>query len=675
MPRISESNLFSATEDSTYPYKLTLGRNSDTTSKNTLSMVMNITSLSQGTTYKVVKEISDGSHHISNSITLDTGSNTKTINSVNFNRNVFLQFSSGDIEFDSLIVNSATLHPINIDKPVKLTESWGKQQFSRIETSNNAIFGTALEPLYGINFEVQNGTTQNQYAKSPERLTDALNKVEKLGYNVIRTFGHSDYSTSIYQNINTYGRKVKVQQGLNITSNDLDTCKNELDTMMNALVSFSNHILGISLLNETENDVSPRTLEGLIDHFKNTYGNSFICTCNFLSATGNNSDFADVHSKLDYICINEYGSYFDYNTQLSVDDQINLLSKKEYTQIPSGKMLVVGETGWQAQSRGVGSDFDNLLTSQNLASYYYNITRRIYNKKDTPFAFMFYYGLSNAANKNETSTGGYNKDGWGLFLEGDSNGVGNAVDPVVNIPVNNIVNANYSGPSIFDFNSKQGLDMQKVDNHGTLLPKFPNMKFQKNGWDLNGPENWKTNGLGEFEISNVIGQRFRKLNYERPLIDGIYLFQCIFSNVHMVKGGICELSLFSHHPKKTLVKIQANGNDKTLKICKNDIVSNVQKVVSALYGDFEPVVVSIKVNLNNHSLDFYKNAEKLNNDPVFFENTKNITGILLNTAPGFTQKNKYCIKSLGLYNFNDENSFLTNNQVFETFLMRRDKLT
>ncbi len=668
MPRISESNLFSTTGDSTYPYKLTLGRNSDTTSKNTLSMVMNITSLSEGASYKVVKEISNNSHHVSNSIALNTGSNTKTINSVNFNRNVFLQFSSGDIEIDSLIVNNTTLHPINIDKPVKFTESWGKQQFSRIETGNNAIFGTTLEPLYGINFEVQ-----NQYANSPERLTDALNKVEELGYNVIRTFEQGDYS--IYQNINTYSRKIKVQQGLYITSNDLNTCKNELDTMMNALVSFSNHILGISLLNETENDVSPRTLEALIDYFKNTYGNSFKCTCNFLSATGNNSDFADVHSKLDYICINEYGSYFDYNTQLSVDDQVNLLSKKEYTQIPSGKMLVVGETGWQAQSRGVGSDFDNLLTSQNLASYYYNITRRIYSKKDTPFTFMFYYGLSNAANKNETSTGGYNKDGWGLFLEGDSNGVGNAVDPVVNIPVNNIVNAKYSGPSIFDFNSKQGLDIQKVVNHGTLLPKSHNMKFQKNGWDLNGPENWRTNGLGEFEISNVIGQRFRKLNYERPLISGIYLFQCIFTNVRMVKGGICELSLFSHHPKKTLVKIQANGNDKTLKICKNDIVSNVQQVVSALYGDFEPVVVSIKVNLNNHSLDFYKNAEKLNNDPVFFENTKNITGILLNTAPGFTQRNKYCIKSLGLYNFNGENSFLTNNRVFETFLMRRDKLT
>ncbi len=231
MPRISESNLFSTTGDSTYPYKLTLGRNSDTTSKNTLSMVMNITSLSEGASYKVVKEISNNSHHVSNSIALNTGSNTKTINSVNFNRNVFLQFSSGDIEIDSLIVNNTTLHPINIDKPVKFTESWGKQQFSRIETGNNAIFGTTLEPLYGINFEVQ-----NQYANSPERLTNALNKVEELGYNVIRTFEQGDYS--IYQNINTYSRKIKVQQGLYITSNDLNTCKNELDTMMNALVSF-----------------------------------------------------------------------------------------------------------------------------------------------------------------------------------------------------------------------------------------------------------------------------------------------------------------------------------------------------------------------------------------------------------------------------------------------------
>lgn len=300
--------------------------------------------------------------------------------------------------------------------------SWGYTQFANIQNKTQL--------MYGIGFAVQSGATQNAYQNDNDRLDDALDKVENIGYNVVRTWGYNDYSLNIYENIKNKERDVKVQQGLYINTSNLEECKIKLDTMMTGIADYHEHIFAISLLNETEQTVTAGTLEELIDYFHNRYGDHYKVTANFLAGTLNNSAFANVFNKLDFVNVNEYGGYFAYGENHTHDDQIEQLENKSYSQVPNDKMIVIGETGWQHESRGggVSAAFDSRLTPANAVDYYRKITHAIYkDNSNTRFTFMFYFNLTNASWKSPQSPGDYNKDNWGLFQEGNGEGLGSLV--------------------------------------------------------------------------------------------------------------------------------------------------------------------------------------------------------------------------------------------------------
>ena len=69
------------------------------------SFTINITSLPEGATYRVVKTVANGNFNNGPAIALTLGENTKTVAAVAFDRTVKFQFSSGDVEFDLLSVN------------------------------------------------------------------------------------------------------------------------------------------------------------------------------------------------------------------------------------------------------------------------------------------------------------------------------------------------------------------------------------------------------------------------------------------------------------------------------------------------------------------------------------------------------------------------------------------
>ena len=104
---IHESSLFTTTQSTTYPYALILTTNSS----DAQTMVMNITSLPTGAGYRVKKKVANGTAYLSGQTSLNLGSNTKTVSGVSFDRYVHIQFTSGDIEFDELIVNGTTVYP------------------------------------------------------------------------------------------------------------------------------------------------------------------------------------------------------------------------------------------------------------------------------------------------------------------------------------------------------------------------------------------------------------------------------------------------------------------------------------------------------------------------------------------------------------------------------------
>ena len=300
--------------------------------------------------------------------------------------------------------------------------SWGKNNFGSLKDSASAVFNGEPVKVYGIGFSSQNGASFNQYINSNQRLNDALNKVEELGYNLIRTWGYNSYSVKIYDNIVANNRTIKVQQGIWLETSDLNTCISIVDNALQALEPYKHLVLGISLLNETEGAVTAQTLGALITYARYNYPD-YLYTANFLSGTLNKEEFSDVFTNLDYINVNEYGGYFGFGGNHSVENQINQISEKNYSAVSDDKLVVIGETGWQSYPRSTNEVFDNKLTAANLCDYYYKISNMIYNG-ETRYGFMFYFNLSSAGWKNKSSTGGYNDDDWGLFLEGGGSSLG-----------------------------------------------------------------------------------------------------------------------------------------------------------------------------------------------------------------------------------------------------------
>ena len=71
---------------------------------------MNVTSLpADGANFRVYKTTANGQDLFGNSQALQLGANSITVAAVAFDRGVKFQFSSGDVEFDALILNGVYL--------------------------------------------------------------------------------------------------------------------------------------------------------------------------------------------------------------------------------------------------------------------------------------------------------------------------------------------------------------------------------------------------------------------------------------------------------------------------------------------------------------------------------------------------------------------------------------
>ena len=94
-----------------WPYVLVATTTADgESSKEAQTFTMNITSLPEGgANYRVYKTTENGSNFFGTATALALDNNTFTVGGVSFNRAVKFQFSSGNIEFDSLSLNGVNL--------------------------------------------------------------------------------------------------------------------------------------------------------------------------------------------------------------------------------------------------------------------------------------------------------------------------------------------------------------------------------------------------------------------------------------------------------------------------------------------------------------------------------------------------------------------------------------
>ena len=113
--------IFEFSQSQTWPFVFTATTTNDgVNSQLTQSIEMNVIYLpSAEETYRVVKTVSNGNWINGSAQSLQLGLNTITVSAVDFDRNVKIQFSSGDIKFDLLNVNgknifSSTPEPVTL---------------------------------------------------------------------------------------------------------------------------------------------------------------------------------------------------------------------------------------------------------------------------------------------------------------------------------------------------------------------------------------------------------------------------------------------------------------------------------------------------------------------------------------------------------------------------------
>ena len=106
---ISNCSDFVAGSNSAWPYVLVATTIADgSVSQGAQTFTMNVTDTASGTNIRVAKTTANGNWFFGPAVALTLGSNSITVAAVTFDRTVKFQFSSGDAEFDALILNGDT---------------------------------------------------------------------------------------------------------------------------------------------------------------------------------------------------------------------------------------------------------------------------------------------------------------------------------------------------------------------------------------------------------------------------------------------------------------------------------------------------------------------------------------------------------------------------------------
>tara|TARA_B110000003_G_scaffold275736_1_gene319270 strand:- start:7069 stop:9279 length:2211 start_codon:yes stop_codon:yes gene_type:complete len=116
-----------------WPYVFIATTNDDLSSQEAQIFIINVTSLpTEGADYRVVKSVSNGNWYYGPSQALTLGINTISVNSVNFNRTVKFQFTSGAITFNEISLNDIEVYSVP-DRPILLAPS------SKLSISNGTL--------------------------------------------------------------------------------------------------------------------------------------------------------------------------------------------------------------------------------------------------------------------------------------------------------------------------------------------------------------------------------------------------------------------------------------------------------------------------------------------------------------------------------------------------------
>ena len=173
---MTDSGLFSTGANATWNTIFTAALTSEgvATSGLAQTVVINITDLGDGTTYRIYKTTSTGAADFTQQGDLVIGENTITVPAVEFNRTVKFQFSgSGSIEFDSFSHNGLVLYPFeefecdeitigesnlfvsqDSDFPYYLTAASAGDDGTNMNTAHSFEMNITCLPAVGANYRI-----------------------------------------------------------------------------------------------------------------------------------------------------------------------------------------------------------------------------------------------------------------------------------------------------------------------------------------------------------------------------------------------------------------------------------------------------------------------------------------------------------------------------------------
>ena len=199
---INESNLFDDGPNESWTRVITLASASDGSSSRSIQTLdINATFILPvvaGCQYRVYKTTQDGSDYFGTPQTLNLGANSISVPSVGFDRTVKIQFSSGTVGFNSLVINGDTQYPggVAVTRSATIDNSylfedttnstWTKViSLAKLsdgissQLAQNLTFKVTSLPAGGANYRVVKSTANESYYNAPAvSLTEGIISID-----------------------------------------------------------------------------------------------------------------------------------------------------------------------------------------------------------------------------------------------------------------------------------------------------------------------------------------------------------------------------------------------------------------------------------------------------------------------------------------------------------------
>ena len=209
LPLVGTSDLFDSTTNSTWVRVIATSLATDgESSQATQTLQINVTSMPNGSRYRIARTVSNGNWYFANAQSLVLGLNTITVPSTDFNRTVKIQFDQGGVEFDSLSVNGVVLYGEGSDAftapegsvlassifdsgantyPYTYSSTLSSDGASSQAEQTFTLNVTAL-PESGANYSIYKTTANgNEYTADPIALVEGSNTISVAAVNFDRT--------------------------------------------------------------------------------------------------------------------------------------------------------------------------------------------------------------------------------------------------------------------------------------------------------------------------------------------------------------------------------------------------------------------------------------------------------------------------------------------------------